>query len=1014
MRMSRSIVAVLALAMTTLAGAQTPDAATLASMKWRSIGPVNMAGRMTDIAVDPRNPKVFFLSGAGGGIWKTVNAGTTFFSVWEKMPVGGIGDLAIAPSNSNIIYAGTGEQNSRNSIIPGYGVYKSTDGGISWTSVGLEKTQQIGRIVVHPTNPNIVYVAALGAVWNSNPERGLYKTTDGGKNWTLVKSINEKTGFVDVAMDPRNPEVLYAASYERYRKPHFLSSGGPGSALWKTTDGGRSWTEIKGGGFPATNKGRMNINIAPSDPNIVYVMVEADSVRGAKPQMLLSGLYRSADAGKTWKWMSTVNNRPFYFSQVRVDPKNPNRVYRMAVDFAFSDDGGRSWKLSMIGNHEDYHAMWINPNDPDHFIIAGDAGVFQTFDRGGTFDSINNMPMGQFYGVSYDFQVPYRVCGGLQDNGSSCGPSRRRNGQLQMTDWFQVGSADGLQTAQDWADPDNVYYTTQGGNIFRRNLATGENASARARTVTRQQFGQQIAAIKGDGTTPLTADQQKQIDDIRAQMKTQLADPSVATRWNWNAPFIVSHHNPNVVYTGAEKLFKSVEQGANPRAISGDLTRATEEWIRIAGGFDANGNAAMDASGGITRDATGAEENSTLVNIVESPIRAGLLYTGSDDGRVMLTRNDGGTWEDLSDNMKGVPALAHVAKVEASSHDSGTVYVVRDNHREGDYKPYVFMSTDWGKTFRSINANLPDGSNGPASTYVIREDPVNANLLYLGTETGVFASLNKGQSWFPLGGNLPTVPVYDLKIHPRDHELIAGTHGRAIWILDVSQLQQMNPTVLGHAVHLFDPPPAFQYAQMLQGTEPRAQRGWKGEGGPSGAEISYRLASAGTGQARVLIVNAKGDTIARLTGPSAAGVNKVTWNFNVGNGDAAGRGGFDPAAFAQFGGARGGRGFPDTAQLAGFPRGYNGRPAEFYGPADSTGTPEALKKSLTESAGRGGAGGRGGRGGGGGGFGGRGPATAETGDYKVVLDVGGQKQATILRVVKVRPGDGAVMTPKGR
>lgn len=1008
------VITIAALASTATLRAQAPDAATLASLKWRAIGPVNMAGRLTDVEANPKNPKVFYVSGAGGGVWKTVNAGTTFFSVWDKAPIASIGDIALAPSNADIVWVGTGESNSRNSVAPGYGIYKSADGGVNWQSMGLEKTQHIGRIVIHPTNPNIVYVAALGALWTSNPERGLFKTIDGGKTWALSKFISDKAGFIDVAMDPRDPNTLYAASYERFRKPAFLSSGGPGSSLWKTTNGGQSWTEIKGGGFPGTAKGRMNIQIAASNSNIVYVMVEADSVRGQKPQMLLSGLYRSMDAGKTWKWISTVNNRPFYFSQIRVDPKNPNRIYRGAVDFAFSDDGGYSWKLSMVGNHEDYHGMWIDPNDPEHFIIAGDAGLFQTWDRGGTFDSINNMPMGQFYGISYDYQVPYRVCGGLQDNGSSCGVSRRKNGQLQMTDWFALFAADGLQTAQDWYDPDNVYFESQGGNIQRRNLATGESFNIKARSVNTQQFTTQIAAIKGDGSTPLTADQQRQVDDLRARMKREAADPQAAARWNWNTPFILSVHDHNVFYSGADKLFKSVEKGLNPRAISGDLSRADAMWMRVSSGVDADGNPAADGSGGITRDATGAEENSTIVNINESTIRAGLLYVGTDDGKVWLTRNDGGTWEDLSDHFPGAPPMSYIAKVDASHHDSATVYVARENHRENDFKPYVYVSNDWGKTFRAINGNLPDGSGAPASTYVIREDPVNPNLLYVGTETGIYASLNKGQNWFSISGNMPVVPVYDLQVHPRDHELIAGTHGRAIWILDVSQLQQMNMAVLAKSAHLFDPSPAFQYGQTLPPSEPRAQRGWKGDGGPNGAEIAYRLSAPVTGTVRVLIVNAKGDTIARLNGGTAAGVNKVTWNFALAAADGAGRGGIDPAIAAQFAGGRGGRGaFADTTQVAGFPRGFNPRPAESLGAADSSGAPTAVQRALAESGGRGG---RGGRGGGGGGGGGRGAAaaTAETGDYRVVLDVGGAKQTSVLRVVRVQPGDMAVMAPKGR
>src|ERR1035437_623280 len=541
--------------------------------------------------------------------------------------------------------------------------------------MGLEKTQHIGRIVVHPTNLNIVYVAALGALWSSNPERGLYKTTDGGKTWVLSKFISDKAGFVDVAMDPRDPNTLYAASWERVRGPYFLKSGGPGSGLWKTTDGGRSWREIKGGGFPETTKGRICIAVAASNPNIVYAMVEADSVRGQKPQRLSSGLYRSADAGKTWKWMSTTNNRPFYFSQIRVDPKNPGRIYRMAVDMQFSDDGGYSWRAGMLGQHEDYHAMWIDPNDPEHFIIGGDAGIFQTWDKGGTYDAVNNMAMGQFYGVSFDYQVPYRVCGGLQDNGTSCGWTRRRNGQLQMTDWFAPFAADGLQTAQDPFDPNLIYYESQGGNIARRNLATGEVTNIRPRTVTMQTYGAQMQAIKGDGTKPLTADKEKQIADIRAKMKRDMADPNVALRCNWNTPFILSQHDPNVLYSGADKLFKSVKKGVAPFAISPDLTAHNPDWLRVSGGFDAEGNAATDPSGGITRDATGAEENATIVTITESSIRAGLLFVGTDDGKVWMTRNDGGTWEDLSDRYAGVPAMRQVSRVEPSHADSNTIYV---------------------------------------------------------------------------------------------------------------------------------------------------------------------------------------------------------------------------------------------------------------------------------------------------------------------------------------------------
>jgi photosystem II stability/assembly factor-like uncharacterized protein len=998
-RVLRSVALVAMVATPIAVAPQTPDRATIAGLRWRSIGPVNMAGRITDVEVDPRNSKVFYIAGATGGIWKTVNAGTTWVPLWERQPIASLGDIAISPSNPNIIWAGTGEEDSRNSVQPGFGVYKSTDGGVTWAPMGLEKTQHIGRIVVHPTNPNIVYVAALGALWGTNPERGLYKTTDGGRTWTLAKFINDSTGFVDVVMHPRDPNTLYAASWQRIRQPHYLRSGGAGSALWKTTNGGATWTEVKGGGFPETTKGRISMVIAPSNPNVVYASVEADSIRGAAPQRLLNGTYRSADGGRTWRWMSTINNRPFYFSQIRVDPKDENRVYRMAVDFIFSDDGGYSWRTGMLGIHEDYHAMWINPNDPDHFIIGGDAGVFQTHDRGGSYDALNNFAMGQFYGISYDFQVPYRICGGLQDNGTSCGLSRRRAGALQMTDWFPINAADGLQTAQDPIEPYYIYYESQGGNIARRNIATGETRSIRPRTVTAQQYVQQINQTRA-GATTLTAEQERQIADIRARMRREMADPQVANRWNWNTPFLLSRHNPMVFYSGGDKLFRSTKRGEDPVAISPDLSSRDADWIRITTGFDADGNPARDATGGITRDATGAEENATIVTIAESPARAGVLLVGTDDGKVWLTRNDGGTWEDLSDRFVGIPAMTHVSKVELG-RDTATMYVAFDNHRRNDFRPYLFMSTDYGRTFRSIAAGIP--TDRPNSVYAVREDPYNGNLLYIGTELGVYASLDRGRSWFALDANLPTVPVYDLQVQPRDRELIAGTHGRSIWVVDVAPLEQMTADVLRKPAHLFRPTIAFQYGMPPTPSEPRAHRAWRGEGGPGGAEIVYRLAASGEGPARIMIVDAAGDTIARINGSANAGLNRVSWAFARSTGD-------QEVAPGGRGAGGGGRGGQPTGPIndPGFPAGFNPRPAESRAAPDSSASPGAQARAI---AARGaGAGGRGaGRGGGGGGRGGGGQSTVDTGDYRVVLDVGGAKQTTVLRVVRVAPGQLSVM-----
>lgn len=986
------------------AGAQfIPDSATRDAMRWRSIGPVNMAGRITALAVNPKNHKVFYVAGATGGVWKTVNAGTTFFPVWDDGPIASLGDIAVSPSNPEIVWLGTGEEDSRNSVAPGFGVYKSTNGGVTWQSMGLEKTQHIGRIVIHPTNPDIVYVAALGALWGTNAERGLYKTVDGGKTWTLSKFISDRAGFVDVAMDPRDPNVLYASSWERIRKPSSFKSGGPGSALWKSTDAGTTWTEVRGNGFPETMKGRITLAIARSNPDVVYAMVEADSVKGAKTPLLLSGLYRSSDAGKSWKWMSTENRRPFYFSEIAVDPKNPDRVYRLAVAFHASDDGGHSWRASMLGIHEDYHAMWINPDDPEHFLVGGDAGLFQTFDQGGTYDALNKMVMSQFYGVSYDYQVPYRVCGGMQDNGTSCAITRRRGGALQMTDWFALFAADGLQSAQNPFNPDLVYFESQGGSLMRRDLGTGELTRLRPRTLSRANYAPQIAAIQNAAAgRKLTAEEQTRLTALRTRMKEELSDPQVATRWNWNTPFILSRHDANVFYAGAEKLFKSVKGGLDLIAISPDLSTADEDVLRITTGFDALGNPAPDATGGITRDATGAEENATIVTISESPIKPGMLYVGTSDGNVWLTRNDGGTWENLSGRFAGVPRNTYVSRVEASRADTATVYVSFDNHRENDFTPYLFVSRDYGRTFTSLSAGIP--RDRPNSVYVVREDPVNKDLLYIGTELGVSASLDAGRSWFALNGNLPVVPVYDLQVHLRDRELIAGTHGRGVQILDVAPLQQMTMAVASKAVHVFEPAPAFQYGQLPAPSEVRAQSPWRADGGPSGAVISYRLTAPVTGTVRVLVLGAGGDTLARMAGSNSAGLHRVEWNLQSGGGG----GGFG-------GGGRGGQG-GGTVQVPGFPAGYNPRPAEARGPADSTASPAAVQRRLAAAAQQapGGAGGGGG-GGGGGGFGGFGAARPiDTGDYRVVLEAGGQNSSTVLRVVKVAPTDRAVMVPTVR
>lgn len=853
------------------------DSTTLSAFRWRSIGPANMAGRITDIEGIPSPSRTFYVAAAAGGIWKTTNAGTSFQPVFDRERVISMGDLAIAPSDTNVVYAGTGEEDSRNSISPGGGVYKTTDGGKTWKLMGLEATQAIGRIVVHPTNPNIAYVAALGHPWGPNRERGLYKTSDGGATWQMSKFISDRAGFVDVAMDPSDPNTLYASSWERVRGPYFLKSGGPGSALWKTTDAGTTWTEIRGGGFPTTMKGRIGIAVAQSNPKVVYALVEADTApnpvkkaSAAGRQVRPSGLYRSNDAGATWTKMNDRDVRPFYYSQVRADTKNPDRVYWSSTPVNFSDDGGKTVRNGTIGIHVDHHAMWIDPNDARHFIVGNDGGVSQTWDGGGNYDFLNTMALGQFYAVSYDMGYPYRVCGGLQDNGSWCGPSRRRNGPITNAMWFTVGGGDGFVTAQDPTNPDIIYSESQGGAMGRLNYATGERVQlGKPSWRTRyQQFEDSIIIARGDTTRPATPALTRRLAELRTR---ELADSATTDmRFNWNTPFFLSPHSPSTFYAAGNRVLKSTSRGDRLYPISPDLSTKDSAKIRVS----------MRTTGGITRDATGAETYGTVTALAESPIRPGLLYAGTDDGNVWLTRNDGATWENLTGRFPGVPRLTYVSRIEPSSFDSATFYVTFDNHRVNDFTPYVYATNNYGKTFRSIASNLPTG--GPDFVYVIREDPNNRDLLFVGTDVGVYVSRNRGASWQKFMSGLPTVPVQDLRIQPRERELIAGTHGRSIWITDIAPLEQMADSVMGRSAYLFVPRTAYQYGQPPVNGEAVGQKAFRAESAPYGAAVSYRLASGNPRErARLLITNAAGDTMQTLTGPGGAGIHTVYWDFRA-------------------------------------------------------------------------------------------------------------------------------------
>ena len=876
MRRLLSLTAVASIVLASHGRAQGLDSISLNGFRWRNIGPANFGGRVADIAAIPGPSKTFYVASAGGGIWKTTNAGVTFRPIFDNQRVVSMGALAIAPSDTQQVWAGTGEQNSRNTIEPGMGIYKSADGGRSWKLMGLEKTQHIGRIVVHPTNPNIVYVAALGAAWKSNPERGLYKTEDGGQTWKLIKFIDDKTGFIDVAMDPSNPNVLFAAAYQRVRGPYFLESGGEGSGLWKTTDGGATWSEVKGGGFPETKKGRIGISIAYSNPQIIYLMVEADTLPNAKPApgskaQAKSGLYRSTDGSATWEMRNDQNSRPFYYSQVRVDPKNPERVYWSSTPVLFSDDGGKTARQATLTTHVDHHAMWIDPSDPQHIIVGNDGGVAQTWDRGGNYITSASLPIAQLYAVSYDFAVPYNVCTGAQDNGSWCGPTRRRAGTLTTPYWFNFNGGDGFWTAQDPNDPKIIYGESQGGAMTRTNFGTGQTAFLFANNYFRRyrQWEDSIVLARGDTAQPESRDIRNRISDLRSRQRADSL--SMITRFNWETPFFLSPHNPSVFYAGGNHVFKSTQRGDNLFSISPDLSKQDMKKIDVS----------MRTTGGITVDATGAETYGTIVALAESYVKPGFLYAGTDDGNVWYTTNDGAAWNQV--DWKRFAGLPHnevyVSRIEPSHFDTLTWYVSFDNHRNNDFTPYLYVTTDGGKSFTSIAATLPTG--GPDHVHVIREDPYNRDLLFAGTSVAAYVSIDRGQHWQRFMAGMPTVPVFDLKIHPRDRELIAATHGRGIYIVDISPLEQIAGKPLATEVMLFEPKRAYQYSDGPRMGTTNDNQVFGAASAQYGAEITYRIppGTTVTGPVRITIHDATGDTISTLTGGSAAGVQRVVWPY---------------------------------------------------------------------------------------------------------------------------------------
>jgi photosystem II stability/assembly factor-like uncharacterized protein len=1007
----------------------------LKPLTWRSIGPANMGGRIVAISVFEADPSTYFVATASGGLLKTTNNGVTFEHQFDKESTVSIGDVCVAPSDKNIVWVGTGENHPRNSVSYGDGVYKSTDGGKTWKNMGLSKSFQIGRIKIHPKDPNIVYVGALGRLYGPGGDRGLFKTTNGGETWDKVLAVDDKTGVIDVQMHPSDPETLLVATYERQRDSYDTNDPskrfGPGAAVHKTTDGGKTFKKSTKG-LPTCQLGRIGIEYYRKNPNTVYIILESEKIgMGTPPKTagngwlgLISfgedvaasggvaltrvmpdspadkaglrqgdvitmvgdkpvrspeelmeqstgrkvdekvkvqftregekmdaeltavsrpagggrggfgggtpdpkrpygerlggqvanvqdkqgpdsfeygGIYKSTDGGESWTRINSLNPRPMYFSQLRVDPNDDNYMYVLGVSLARSTDGGKTFRTGGRGIHADQHALWIDPKDGRHMILGCDGGFYATYDRMENWDHLNHLAIGQFYHVAVDTRRRYNIYGGLQDNGTWGGPSRTRTTTGPINeDWVNVGGGDGFRCAVDPNDPDLVYYESQNGGFGRRHLRTGETGFIRPRPPEGQRY-----------------------------------------RFNWNAPFFLSHHNSRIYYCAGNYVFRSLDRGNDLRVMSPEITRT---------------------------------DRGSATALGESPRNPNVLYAGTDDGNLWVTQDGGKEWKNITANV-GLPGPRYVATIEPSRYVEGRTYVTFDAHREDDDNPYVFVTEDFGKTWKSLRGNLPWGS-----TRCLREDIENPDLLFVGTEFAAWVSIDRGAHWTKLNNNLPTVAVHDFAIHPTAGEIVAATHGRSLWVLDVTPLRQTTAKVLKAKTHLYQPTAAVRW--QIDPNHGRTNRRFVGQNPSPGAQIYYNLATKAD-KVSLKVVDYTGKTVRELTAGGDAGLHKVGWDLTVasGRGNRAGGGG---AAGAGAGGG------PGRRQRTGGAVAGN-RPSGGQAPTPpAAGEPPAAGQAETappEGFGPGGFGGRG--------FGGR---MVEPGIYRLVLTVDGQEITQSLRV----------------
>ncbi len=729
------------------------DPGTYSGLSFRSLGPALTSGRISAFAVNPDNQSTYYVASASGGVWKTTDHGSTFDPIFDQQGSYSIGAVTLAPDHPHIVWVGTGENNNQRSVNYGDGIYRSLDGGKSWEKMGLENSEHIGKIIVHPEDKSTVYVAAYGPLWSAGGHRGVYKTTNGGKDWERVLHIDEHTGVADIAIDPEDPDVLYAAAHQRRRRTWTYIGGGPSSGIYKTENGGKDWRKIEKG-LPNKMIGRIGLAVAPSEGSTVYAIVEASQGKG--------GFYRSTDHGEHWEKRSGYSTSGNYYQEIMVDPNDPERVYAMNTITHYTTDGGKNFqRLEMENRHVDDHALWIDPRDSQHMLIGGDGGVYETYDQGDDWSFKANLPVTQFYKVAVDTDTPfYNIYGGTQDNNTIGGPSRTTSSAgIVNSDWFIVKGGDGFETQVDPKDPNTVYSQSQYGWLVRYNKKTGEKIG----------------------------------------IKPRVGKKDSAQRWNWDSPLLISPHDHKRLYFASNKIWRSDDRGDSWKAISPDLSRD----------IDRNELKVMGRIWGV--DAVEKNQSTsiygTVTAIAESPLKAGLLYAGTDDGAVRVSEDGGDNWRGKVE-FPGVPGMSYVDGIQASHHDTGTVYVAFNNHKSGDFKPYILKSTDRGRNWRMISDDLPD----EGAVYSILEDPVDPELLFAGTEYGVYFSKDGGSHWTKLKNGVPTINVRDMEIQERENDLVLGTFGRGFYVLDdISPLREMDKKVLDKEAHLFSVGDAFLF-----------------------------------------------------------------------------------------------------------------------------------------------------------------------------------------------------------